>query len=55
MTSLENNPVFNAGFGSVLTEEGTVETDAFIMDGNTLKVGKFYDNTLQSLYNKLWI
>lgn len=39
VTSLENNPVFNAGFGSCLTEEGTVEMDAFIMDGETLRIG----------------
>ena len=38
--SLENNPVFNSGYGSVLTEEGTVEMDAMIMDGKTLRVGK---------------
>ena len=40
MTSLEDNPVFDAGHGSCLTEEGTVEMDAFIMDGETLRVGK---------------
>ena len=41
VTSLENNPVFNAGFGSCLTEEGTVEMDALIMDGKTMRVGKY--------------
>jgi beta-aspartyl-peptidase (threonine type) len=30
---LENNPNFNAGRGSVLTREGTVEMEASIMDG----------------------
>ena len=40
VTSLENNPVFNAGLGSCLTEEGNVEMDAFIMDGDTLRIGK---------------
>lgn len=30
---LEENPVFNAGFGSVLNELGEVETDAAIVDG----------------------
>src|SRR5436190_24036971 len=30
---LEDSPVFNAGKGSVLTSEGTVEMDASIMDG----------------------
>ena len=36
---LEDNPVFDAGVGSVLTEEGTVEMDALIMDGATLGAG----------------
>ena len=32
--------MFNAGHGSCLTEEGKVEMDAFIMDGETLRIGK---------------
>ncbi|KAL5539553.1 hypothetical protein UlMin_045284 [Ulmus minor] len=36
---LENNPHFNAGRGSVLTTEGTVEMEACIMDGNTKNCG----------------
>jgi beta-aspartyl-peptidase (threonine type) len=36
---LEDNPVFDAGIGSVLTDEGTVEMDALIMDGATLEAG----------------
>ncbi len=36
---LEDSPLFNAGKGAVLTENGTVELDASIMDGNTLKAG----------------
>ena len=40
VTSLENDPVFSAGFGSCLTEEGSVEMDAFIMDGKTLRIGR---------------
>lgn len=36
---LENNPLFNAGFGSTLNREGQVETDAAIMDGSSLKAG----------------
>ncbi|XP_030455353.1 isoaspartyl peptidase/L-asparaginase 1 [Syzygium oleosum] len=36
---LENNPHFNAGRGSVLTNDGTVEMEACIMDGNTTKCG----------------
>lgn len=36
---LEEDPLFNAGRGSVLNEEGSVEMDAAIMDGATLKAG----------------
>jgi len=36
---LEDNPLFNAGKGSVFTNEGKNEMDAAIMDGNTLKAG----------------
>lgn len=36
---LEDDPTFDAGHGSVLTEELTVEVDAMIMDGNTLESG----------------
>ena len=37
--SLEDHPRFNAGRGSVLTREGTVETDASIMEGDRLRNG----------------
>jgi beta-aspartyl-peptidase (threonine type) len=36
---LEDHPFFNAGVGSVLTSEGTVEMDASVMDGRTLAAG----------------
>ncbi|HLS29599.1 MAG TPA: isoaspartyl peptidase/L-asparaginase [Flavobacteriaceae bacterium] len=36
---LEDSTLFNAGKGSVFTEEGTHEMDASIMDGKTLKAG----------------
>jgi beta-aspartyl-peptidase (threonine type) len=36
---LEDDPVFDAGRGSVLTEEGKVEMDAVIMDGANLASG----------------
>ncbi|XP_018595580.2 isoaspartyl peptidase/L-asparaginase [Scleropages formosus] len=39
VTLLENNPTFNAGRGSVLTQKGTVEMDAIVMDGRTLASG----------------
>jgi len=37
--ALEDNPRFNAGRGSALTTEGTVEMDASIMEGDGLKNG----------------
>lgn len=36
---LENSRHFNAGYGSVLTRDGTVELDAAVMDGSNLKAG----------------
>jgi L-asparaginase / beta-aspartyl-peptidase len=36
---LEDNPTFNAGFGSVLNADGMVEMDAALMDGTTLDIG----------------
>jgi beta-aspartyl-peptidase (threonine type) len=36
---LEDDPTFNAGFGSVLNAEGEVEMGASIMDGSTLQIG----------------
>ncbi|RPI17553.1 MAG: isoaspartyl peptidase/L-asparaginase [Ignavibacteriae bacterium] len=36
---LEDNPLFNAGKGSVFTNQGTHEMDAALMDGKTLKAG----------------
>lgn len=36
---LENNPLFNAGKGAVLTSEGKVELDASIMSGKDLNAG----------------
>lgn len=36
---LEDDPLFNAGRGSVLTAEGRVEMDASIMDGRNLAAG----------------
>lgn len=40
---MEDSPLFNAGKGSVLTSAGTVEMDASIMDGKTLKAGAVAD------------
>ncbi len=36
---MEDSPLFNAGIGSVLTEQGWVEMDASIMDGTTAAAG----------------
>jgi beta-aspartyl-peptidase (threonine type) len=36
---LEDDPHFNAGIGSVLTEEGVVEMDASVMEGERLLAG----------------
>lgn len=38
-TALEDDEAFNAGRGSVLTEEGTIEMDASLMEGATLAAG----------------
>ena len=39
VTVLEDNPLFNAGLGSVFTLDGHNELDASIMDGSTLNAG----------------
>ncbi|MEM8505072.1 MAG: isoaspartyl peptidase/L-asparaginase, partial [Cyanobacteria bacterium P01_D01_bin.1] len=36
---LEDNPLYNAGRGSVLNENGEVEMDAALMNGADLKAG----------------
>lgn len=36
---MEDCPLFNAGKGAVFTNEGTIELDASIMDGNNLMAG----------------
>ena len=39
VTVLEDNPLFNAGLGSVFTHDGGNELDAAIMDGGSLRAG----------------
>jgi beta-aspartyl-peptidase (threonine type) len=39
VTILEDDPTFDAGRGSFLTAHGTVQLDALLMDGNTLRAG----------------
>jgi len=39
VVAMEDDPLFNAGTGSVLTSAGTVETDASVMEGATLAAG----------------
>ena len=36
---LENDPIFDAGYGSHLNLDGRVECDAIVMDGATLRAG----------------
>ncbi len=36
---LEDDPLFNAGTGSALTRDGTVECDAALMDGQSVRIG----------------
>ena len=38
---LEDSTYFNAGCGSFLNEDGEIECDAMIMDGNTLNTGRY--------------
>jgi L-asparaginase / beta-aspartyl-peptidase len=37
--AMEEHPRFNAGYGSALTEQGMVECDASLMEGETLQAG----------------
>lgn len=39
VVALEDDPLFNAGVGSTLTEDGRVEMDASLMDGRTRAAG----------------
>lgn len=39
MRELETDPLFNSGRGSALTEKGTVEMEASIMDGPKRRCG----------------
>ncbi len=39
VAAMEDHPQFNAGYGSALTEAGTVECDASIMEGERLAAG----------------
>ena len=39
VVELENDPAFNAGIGSCLTEDGDIEMDASVMEGTTFRAG----------------
>ena len=36
---MENDPVFNAGYGASLTRNGTVELDSMVMRGRDFEIG----------------
>jgi beta-aspartyl-peptidase (threonine type) len=48
---LENDPIFDAGYGSHLNLDGRVECDAIIMDGATLHAGSVA--AVQRIYNPI--
>ena len=48
---LEDDPVFDAGYGSHLNLDGHVECDAIVMDGTTLRAGAAA--TLQHVKNPI--
>ncbi|OWM65202.1 isoaspartyl peptidase/L-asparaginase [Punica granatum] len=50
---LENNPNFNAGRGSVLTTNGTVEMEACIVDGKTMRCGAV--SGLKTVVNPIYL
>jgi L-asparaginase / beta-aspartyl-peptidase len=50
---LEDDPVFDAGFGSHLNLDGRVECDAIVMDGRTLRAGAAC--TLQRVKNPILV
>ena len=39
VASMEDDPAFNAGVGAVLSQSGTVELDAIVMDGSSMRSG----------------
>src|SRR6202521_213979 len=51
VTVLEDDPVFDAGFGSPLNFDGRVECDAIVMNGATLRAGAAA--TLQRIKNPI--
>ena len=50
---LENDPVFDAGYGSHLNLDGRVECDAIVMNGATLRAGAA--STLQRVKNPILV
>ena len=52
--SLEDDPVFNAGHGSVLNKAGEVEMDAMITDGSKVLAIELASNTMKS-YHKMFL
>ena len=52
---MESSGVLNAGCGAYLTEDGTVELDAMIMDGQTLNTGELNKLLLLQMLQIIYI
>lgn len=53
VASMEDDPTFDAGRGSVLNQSGQVEMDAIIMDGATLRSGAVA--AIRHVRNPIWV
>ena len=46
VVSMENDPIFNCGYGASLTRNGTVELDAMLMRSKDYQIGEFFRRDL---------